>query len=71
MVAAGAGHALVPAVEPAPAGVVLRPLAGAPEWELRAARPAQDVPSVGTLAALDALRAVAAPVRHAARTAAA
>ena len=38
-------------------GVALRPLAGAPEWELRAARPANEVLSVGTLAALDALRA--------------
>jgi DNA-binding transcriptional LysR family regulator len=71
MVAAGAGYALVPAVEPAPAGVVLRPLVGAPEWELRAARPAHDVLSVGALAVLDALRTAAAPARQAARTAAA
>lgn len=63
LVAAGEGWALVPApaAEPVPAGVVLRPLAGAAEWELRAARAAQDVLSVGTLAALDALRTAAAP----------
>jgi DNA-binding transcriptional LysR family regulator len=60
MAAAGEGYALVPAVVAAqlPPGVVLRPLAGAPEWELRAGRPAQDVLSVGILAALDALRRV-------------
>ena len=42
LVAAGEGWALVPALaaEPLPPGVALRPLAGAPEWELRAARPA-------------------------------
>jgi DNA-binding transcriptional LysR family regulator len=58
MVAAGEGHALVPSVaaEPPPSGVVLRPVAGAPEWELRAARPAEDVLPVGALAAIDALR---------------
>jgi len=58
LVAAGEGHVLVPALaaDPLPAGVVLRPLAGAPEWELRAARQAHDVLSVGTLAVLDALR---------------
>ena len=63
LVAAGEGWALVPApaAMPVPAGVVLRPLADAPEWELRAARAAQDVPSVGPLAALDALRSAAAP----------
>jgi DNA-binding transcriptional LysR family regulator len=76
LVAAGEGYALLPrlAAEPPPAGVALRPLAGAPEWELRAARPADDVLSVGTLAALDALRRVSAgtppaagsPLRHAA-----
>jgi hypothetical protein len=31
---------------------------GAPEWELRAARPAAEVLSVGTLAVMDALRRV-------------
>jgi DNA-binding transcriptional LysR family regulator len=62
LVAAGEGYALVPdlAADPLPAGVVLRPLVGAPEWELRAARPARDVLSVGTLAVLDALRNAAA-----------
>jgi DNA-binding transcriptional LysR family regulator len=62
LVAAGEGWALVPALaaEPLPAGVALRPLAGAPEWELRAARPANDVLSVGTLAVMDALRRVSA-----------
>jgi DNA-binding transcriptional LysR family regulator len=58
LVAAGEGFALVPEGGPLPDGVVLRPLAGAPEWELRAARPAGDVPSVGSLAVLDALRRV-------------
>ena len=58
LVAAGEGFALVPEPGPLPDGVVLRPLAGAPEWELRAARPAGDVPSVGSLAVLDALRRV-------------
>jgi len=60
LVAAGEGWALVPALaaEPLPAGVTLRPLTGAPAWELRAARPAQDVLSVGTLAVMDALRRV-------------
>jgi DNA-binding transcriptional LysR family regulator len=62
LAAAGEGYALVPALaaEPPPPGVALRPLAGAPEWELRAARPADDVPTVGTLAVLDALRRVGA-----------
>jgi len=62
LVAAGEGWALVPALaaEPLPPGVALRPLAGAPEWELRAARPASDVLSVGTLAVMDALRRVSA-----------
>jgi DNA-binding transcriptional LysR family regulator len=61
LVAAGEGWAPVPALaaEPLPAGVALRPLAGAPDWELRAARPASDVLSVGTLAVMDALRRVA------------
>jgi DNA-binding transcriptional LysR family regulator len=60
LVAAGEGWAPVPALaaEPLPPGVALRPLAGAPEWELRAARPAGDVLSVGTLAVMDALRRV-------------
>jgi DNA-binding transcriptional LysR family regulator len=58
LVAAGEGWAPVPALaaEPLPPGVALRPLVGAPEWELRAARPAGDVLSVGTLAVMDALR---------------
>jgi DNA-binding transcriptional LysR family regulator len=60
LAAAGEGYALVPALaaEPLPPGLVLRPLAGAPEWELRAARPAHEVLSVGTLAVMDALRRV-------------
>jgi DNA-binding transcriptional LysR family regulator len=60
LVAAGEGWAPVPALaaEPLPAGVALRPLVGAPEWELRAARPASEVLSVGTLAVMDALRRV-------------
>lgn len=60
LVAAGEGWAPVPALaaEPLPAGVALRPLVGAPEWELRAARPAAEVLSVGTLAVMDALRRV-------------
>jgi DNA-binding transcriptional LysR family regulator len=58
LVSAGEGFALVPEGVPLPDGVVLRPLAGAPEWELRAARPAGAVPSVGSLAVLDALRRV-------------
>jgi len=62
LVAAGEGYALVPApaADPLPAGVVLRPLAGAPEWELRAARPAHDVLPMSTLVVLDALRTAAA-----------
>ena len=62
LAAAAEGYALVPApaAEPLPPGLTLRPLAGAPEWELRAARPANEVLSVGTLAALDALRRVGA-----------
>lgn len=60
LVAAGEGWAPVPALaaEPLPPGVALRPLVGAPEWELRAARPASEVLSVGTLAVIDALRRV-------------
>jgi DNA-binding transcriptional LysR family regulator len=60
MAAAGEGYALVPALATMPGGVVLRPLSGAPEWELRAGRPAREVLSMGTLAALDALRKVSA-----------
>src|SRR4051794_27366786 len=61
LVSAGEGYALVPgpAADPLPAGVALRQLAGAPAWELRAARPADELPSVGTLAAIEALRAAA------------
>jgi DNA-binding transcriptional LysR family regulator len=61
LVAAGEGYDLVPALvaELVPAGIALRPLAGAPSWELRAARPADAVPSVGTLAAIEALRMAA------------
>jgi DNA-binding transcriptional LysR family regulator len=60
LVAAGEGWAPVPALaaEPLPPGVALRPLEGAPEWELRAARGASEVLSVGTLAVMDALRRV-------------
>jgi DNA-binding transcriptional LysR family regulator len=62
LAAAGEGYALVPALaaEPLPPGLALRPLEGAPEWELRAARPANEVLSVGTLAVMDALRRVSA-----------
>jgi DNA-binding transcriptional LysR family regulator len=62
LAAAGEGYALVPALaaEPRPPGLALRPLTGAPEWELRAARPANEVLTVGTLAVMDALRRVAA-----------
>jgi DNA-binding transcriptional LysR family regulator len=61
LVAAGEGYALVPApaAEPLPAGVALRPLAGAPEWELRAARAAHALPSVATVAVVEALRTAA------------
>jgi DNA-binding transcriptional LysR family regulator len=61
LVAAGEGYDLVPALaaELVPAGVALRPHADAPSWELRAARPADAVPSVGTLAAIEALRVAA------------
>ena len=63
LAAAGEGYALVPALaaEPLAPGLALRPLAGAPEWVLRAARPANEVLSVGTLAVMDALRRVGAP----------
>ena len=61
LVAAGEGFALVPglAADPLPAGVALCRLADAPAWELRAARPAHELPSVGTLAAIEALRGAA------------
>ena len=61
LVAAGEGYALVPSpgAGPLPAGVALRSLADAPMWELRAARPADELPSVGTLAAIEALRSAA------------
>src|SRR3954471_24074252 len=61
LVSAGEGYALVPApaADPLPAGVALHQLAGAPAWELRAARPAHEVPSLGTLAAIEALRSAA------------
>jgi DNA-binding transcriptional LysR family regulator len=63
LAAAGEGYAVVPALaaEPLPPGLALRPLADAPEWELRAARPANEVLSMGTLAVMDALRRVSAP----------
>jgi DNA-binding transcriptional LysR family regulator len=59
LVAAGEGYAILPEIVQG-AGVALCPLAGAGEWELRAARPAEAMPSVGTLAAIEALRAAAA-----------
>jgi DNA-binding transcriptional LysR family regulator len=58
LVASGEGYAILPEIVQG-AGVALRPLAGAGEWELRAARPADAMPSVGTLAAIEALRAAA------------
>jgi DNA-binding transcriptional LysR family regulator len=63
LVAAGEGYTLVPDLVQAP-GVVLRPLVDAPSWELRAARPADAVPSVGTLAAIEALRSAAGVERR-------
>jgi DNA-binding transcriptional LysR family regulator len=71
LVAAGEGYALVPepAADPLPDGVALRHAAGAPEWELRVARNAAAVPSVASLAAVDALRHSASappPLRRAA-----
>lgn len=58
LAAAGEGYALVPGAVAAalPPGVALRPMAGAPGWELRAGRPAGEVLSVGTLAALEAFK---------------
>jgi DNA-binding transcriptional LysR family regulator len=66
LVAAGEGYDVLPALaaELVPAGVALRPLAGAPEWELWAGRPAGAVPSVGTLAAIEALRGAAVRERR-------
>ena len=66
LVAAGEGYDLVPtlAAELVPVGVALRPLSGAPEWELVAGRPADAVPSVGTLAAIEALRGAAVRERR-------
>ena len=52
-----------PPWEPLPAGIVLRPLVGAAEWELRAGAPLDEVLSMGTLAAIDALRRVSAAGR--------
>ena len=66
MAAAGEGYALIPAVGALPAGLAVRSLEGAPTWELRAGRPARDVLSMGTLAALDALRKVSGSRPHAA-----
>jgi DNA-binding transcriptional LysR family regulator len=51
------------AAEPLPDDVVLRPVAGAPEWELRAARAVGAVAAIGVQAAIEALRAAAAPPR--------
>jgi DNA-binding transcriptional LysR family regulator len=67
LVSAGEGYALVPslAADPLPAGVALCRLAGAPAWELRAARPAAELPAVGTLAAIEALRTAASGIRRA------
>jgi len=66
LVAAREGLALVPGPGPLgellPPGVTLRPLDGAPEWELRALRPTAAVLPVVTLAMLDAARAAVAPV---------
>lgn len=61
LAAAGEGLALVPALlaDTAPPRTVLRPLAGGPEWELRALRPAGDVVPVTTLAMIEALRTAA------------
>jgi DNA-binding transcriptional LysR family regulator len=66
LAAAGEGYTLVPslAADLHSSGVAVRPLSGAGEWELRAARPAEAMPSVGTLAAIEALRAAAARQRR-------
>ena len=66
LVAAGEGYALVPApaADPLPTGVTLCRLVDAPAWELRAARPASELPSVGTLAAIEALRTAVGGTRR-------
>lgn len=66
LVSAGEGYTLVPslAADLHSSGVAVRPLSGGGEWELRAARPAGAVPSVGTLAAIEALRGAAARQRR-------
>ena len=70
LVAAGEGYTLVPslAADLHSAGVAVRPVSGAGEWELRAARPADAVPAVGTLAAVEALRAAAGVQRRSSRS---
>jgi DNA-binding transcriptional LysR family regulator len=70
LVAAGEGYALVPslAADLRPPGVAMRPLSSAGDWELRAARPADAVPAVGTLAAVEALRAAAGLQRRSSRS---
>lgn len=70
LVAAGEGYTLVPslAADLHSPGVAVRPLSGAGEWELRAARPADAVPAVGTLAAVEALRAAAGLQRRSSRS---
>jgi DNA-binding transcriptional LysR family regulator len=70
LVAAGEGYTLVPslAADLHSPGVALRPFSGAGEWELRAARPADAVPAVGTLAAVEALRAAAGLQRRSSRS---
>ena len=60
MAAAGEGYALVPALGVLRQGWSCGRWPGAATWELRAGRPARDVLSMGTLAALDALRKVSA-----------
>jgi DNA-binding transcriptional LysR family regulator len=66
LAAAGEGYDLVPALaaDLVPAGVALRPLVDAPMWELRAARPPDVLPSVGTVAAIEALRGAAVRERR-------
>ena len=70
LVAAGEGYTLVPslAADLHSPGIAVRPLSGAGEWELRAARPADAVPAVGTLAAVEALRAAAGLQRRSSRS---
>jgi DNA-binding transcriptional LysR family regulator len=66
LVAAGEGYTLFPslAADLCSPGVAIRSFAGAGEWELHAARPADAVPAVGTLAAIEALRAAAGRQRR-------